>query len=220
MPFDGSSLARLLGRTVGSGLGAGQAAGVHTHGFSSSITLSEQKMVIASGSTEHLATYGSHGFSGTTSSEPLGLPYVQLLLCQKCDDYSAPLPDGLNNVAIFAASACPTGSGQNWTTVSSDIGRFAVGLAPGAPNPGKTFGGSALQALASPGHTHGFSASVKISSHGVAADNGTFLGSYEAYGDAGTLGYSGTTGQPSSQVPYLATTSCRPCGASGQVSCE
>ena len=172
-------------------------------------------MVIAKGSTEHLGTHGSHAFSGTTASGPLGMPYVQLLLCQKCDDYAQPLPASLNNVIAYGGNNCPaaTSSSQGWTPVGNDLGRLMVGLAPGAANPGKTFGGAALQPLAAALHQHSFS------SHGVTASNGSFLGSYEAYGHAGSREYSGTTENGSGELPYLASVSCRPCGGSGQAAC-
>jgi hypothetical protein len=192
----------------------------HQHGLSSSISLSQYDFQLAGGSTEHVGDSGQHDFTATTSTTALGIPYLQLLLCQKCSPMASALPAGLDNLLIHSAAACPGAAqgSQGWTTSTPDHGRLTVAVAPGSANPGTAFGGDALTGPKTLTHTHEFSGKADIGGHGVTGSKGCFI-SCEKVGESGTYSFSGTTDAQAATAPFLTVGLCRPCGGAGQAAC-
>lgn len=137
--------------------------------------------------------------SGTASA---GIPYVQLLVCEKmeaADRSQRPAPVGLH--VYFALSECPEG----WTDSGLPAGRFLVGLPTGG-KPGQTFGAKALTAMAKPTHQHGVKGAIKTTSHGIALASGGAAGGY-AKND--TYSYQVLTDEESAQFPHLMLLQCK-----------
>lgn len=194
------------GQVVGTGLADGEQR-THTHGYASSIDVSDHKFALDGGS-RHFAHDGTHSFSGTSNAASSAVPYIQLLLCQKCYYEAGAIPGELDGViAFYNGKDCPS----NWTATSGVAGRFIVGLPDGAAN-GATFGSGALSPLAVPKHTHNFSDSVRLEPKGVSADNGCGMDICTKHiGLADTYDFSGTTDDGGGHdLPYMAVSSCTP----------
>ena len=209
VPFAPPLSTNTAGQTVGDGFG-NQENRTHSHSLSSSIDLSSHKYALDSGSSRNLTHDGSYAFSGTTDASSNNVPYVQLLLCEKCDSYTNPLPAALAKVIAFHNDLdCPSG----WKATSGNYGRYQVGLPSGGSN-GATFPSSVspLSAMAVAEHKHPFSGQVTLPSSGVTGDNGCdeFSPCSKHYGSQGTYSFSGTSGGPSHNLPYMAVTSCQP----------
>ncbi|HTJ46017.1 MAG TPA: hypothetical protein VL463_28125 [Kofleriaceae bacterium] len=127
------------------------------------------------------------------------LPYVQLFACKK----TAP-PNGLSipgGMVAFFESACPTG----WLEAPAEWnGRMLVGL-PNGGTPGATFGGAPLASGEARTHTHPYTGTVAIPSHGIALVSGCCAGGYASAGDR-TI--SGTTGAGTVDLPYVQLRAC------------
>lgn len=201
----------------------------HTHGVFTRIDVPDHHFLLAGGSTEHLGRPGSHSVSGTTTSTSGSLPYVQLLLCQRCAGAPAPLPTGLAQVVTQSSKDCellagePGADAQQWKEDSHSLGRFTVGLAPTSDptQVGQTFGDQPLAPLGTAGHQHTFGGSTDLASHGIAGLSGCFI-SCTKPAAAGSVGLNDGIAEPVwSGIPYLATRACRPCGnaAAGQSEC-
>ncbi len=228
------SVPDLVGTTVGTALQPNESR-VHQHQWSSSITLPPVAYAGQSGCGEFgscpaVAQGGPMPFADMTGGSDSGVPYLQLLLCQKVEDQSTPVPPVGTPPAgvppeigmLFYNAYCS--SGWKPTRVGSDTGsqllsgRFLVGL-PAGGVPLATFGedrplfvqvwpdGVALEDRT---HAHGFSGAVSVPSVGVGLASGCCAG---GYGGAGSFGYSGTTDPASSNLPYMAVTQCQPCVA-------
>ncbi|HYN77795.1 MAG TPA: hypothetical protein VES73_08375, partial [Lamprocystis sp. (in: g-proteobacteria)] len=220
MPFAGVSAgSEVFGQQVGTPLANLATAGVRGHTLSSGINLNAERFALTHGNTEHLGTAGWHPFTATSSSDDPGVPYLQLLLCRKTADAAAPPPPDLANLILYADAPCADLSGtagQTWTDATADSGRLAVGLAPGAADPGQPFGGPPLAPLGQPQHTHPFAGTVNIEGHGVEA----FFWFHTTVGNAAdSVAFSGTTDPAVAPLPYLAVSACRPCGGAGQPGC-
>ena len=66
------------------------------------------------------------------------------------------------------------------------------------------FGGDALSPETTPLHTHAFSGSVHLPSHGITAAEA----SGDDYAKAGDTGYSGTTETHTPNLPYVQLLNC------------
>lgn len=205
MPFYDPSTGS-VGTAVGTALGNGENR-THTHDFSSSISLASKEYAgIAGCCNENLTSKGSHSFDGTTEAASGGVPYVQLLLCQKAT-FQQPVnpPVGVSSgvVTFFTTADCPSG----WKKTQTTSGRFLVGL-PEDATPGTTFGGAALQSPEEPTHVHTFSGDVEVSTYELALISGCCAG---GYGDHGSKSFSGTTEAAKVGLPFLPVTQCQPC---------
>jgi len=197
----------LLGTTVNSAMGNGEVR-THTHTFSSSIDLSEVKYVgIVGCCNDDTSNDGTMSFSSTTGAADSGMPYVQLLLCQKAQfqrNQNPPIGVPQTVVTFYSTANCPTG----WKQTLLTSGRFIVGLPSGSSTPTAAFGGDPLEVGEDRQHTHTFSGSVTIPSTGVGLGSGCCA---EHYGAAGGYSFQGTTAGASTGLPYTIVTQCQPC---------
>lgn len=131
-----------------------------------------------------------------------GLPYVQLLVCQKQaapDLGQRPAPTG--TLMFFQTAACPDG----WAQAGSTQGRVLIGL-PEDGTPGQKFGGAALAADEKRTHHHALSGKLKTSSHGIALLSGGAAGGYAKDGEHP---YDGKSEEEEAQLPYLQLLQCQ-----------
>lgn len=181
---------------------------LHTHAFQSSITLASKGYDGASGSSNKgTSKDGVMYFNGVTNPTSSGLPYVQLLACQKAIYHSTPNPPiGMpQEVLIFQTTlACATG----WKPSPLTNGRIIVGLPASGAVPQTPFGGDPLAIGEDRVHTHTFIGSVTLPSQGVELAEGGWT---TGYGGAGAVSYAGTTAPSSTGLPYLTVTQCTPC---------
>lgn len=163
--------------------GAGVAVGValasgedrrHTHRFAGTATAAETSFVGIVGGGNGLAQAGEVALVAVDEGASAGLPFVQLLPCEKVGEVS---PGGLpRGVLVMAAASCPVGE-----AATTAYGRLVVGMPEGG-SPGASFGRSvAAGASASPEaapHLHMLSGVMPTPSHGVALASGCCGGGY------------------------------------------
>ena len=115
---------------------------MHGHNAAGQFDLRGVSYAGIAGEANHgVAAAGTVKWSAMTSADSTGLPYLQLLFCQKTAVPRAakdPLPSGL--LAYFAMAACPDG----WAQAALSQGRFVVGL-PEKGAQAMRFGGAPLQ---------------------------------------------------------------------------
>jgi hypothetical protein len=195
-----------LGSLVGTALASGEDR-PHTHSYSSSINLSGVSYVLAHGGGNYGLTYaGPAGFSGTTAPASSGMPYVQLLLCQKTAfQHNTNPPAGVpgNVLTLFMAVNCPYG----WKQARMTAGRYLVGLPAGGAAQA-AFGGPPLSPGEDRMHGHAFSGSVGLSSYAIEGASGCCG---DGYGGNGTYYYSAVTAVAAGGLPYMVVTQCQPC---------
>ncbi len=188
----------------------------HGHMIMGSLSLSSVTYAGIAGEANHgVAHDGSPAMTFMSADAPAGLPYVQLLVCQK---QAAPLntqhlaPSG--TLMFFAAPNCPAGWGQTMTTQ----GRFLVGL-PKSGTADQSFGGAPLTSspLQGPGpdpgqrqgetrmHHHDVSGSIKTTPHGIALLSG---GLATGYAKDDTYSYQATSEDASASPPYIMLLQC------------
>lgn len=145
---------------------------------------------------------------GAADPASSGLPYLQLLVCQKnaaARPGRRPLPRGA--LAFFAQSACPDG----WVQAGATQGRMLVGL-PERGALDATFGGAPLGPAdggAGPerrAHGHGASGSVSLPGHGIALVSGCCASGYAGSGD---YSYSAAGEPAAAALPYLQLLQCQ-----------
>ena len=190
------------GATVGKPLDDGEDR-QHTHGMPVSLTLPSVNYAGIAGEANHgVARAGSVPMTVTGSKASTGLPYVQLLVCQKQvppDLAQRPAPVG--TLMFFKSAGCPTGWGQ----AGSTQGRILIGLPDGA-TPGQKFGGAALTGTDKRTHHHKFAGEITTSAHGIALLSG---GAASGYAKDGTHPYDATTEETEAEVPYLQLLHCQ-----------
>ena len=138
-----------------------------------------------------------------------GLPYVQLLMCQKTAAPVATAPKAPSGTLMFFMSAgCPNGWGQPMVTQ----GRFLVGL-PDNGNPSQSFGGAPLGTSPDPfpvqgekrTHRHTLPGNIKTTSHGIAL----FGGSTDGYAKDDTYPYRVPSDESGVDFPYVRLLQCQ-----------
>jgi hypothetical protein len=77
-----ASDANAVGRRVGAPL-ADQEDRAHSHGFVATAVIATRNLAAADGGNDQAAQPGTLTASGTTAAAPTGLPFVQLVVCQK-----------------------------------------------------------------------------------------------------------------------------------------
>jgi len=201
---DGRLVASLMpgggnGAQVGTAL-SDQEDRKHSHKFSSSIKPSEASYVLIGGCcNDSLAKHKTYDFNGTTDKVSSGLPYVQLLMCQKvAGGETKDVPKGL--LMYSSGFTCPKGFSQPLTLQ----GRFFIGL-PDNGSPGISFGGPALSPSSSPIHSHEFSGSASLEHQGIAGASGCCA---SGYAKKGSYDYSGNTDSHSVDLPFVQFLNC------------
>ena len=113
VPFAPPLPAGTLGTTVGTPLASGEDR-THTHAFTGSIALNDVGFAGASGGDDgYPGASGTVNFSGTTGASSTGLPYLQLLLCQKVEFQHNANPPAFRNTSTCSSprrTARPAGS--------------------------------------------------------------------------------------------------------------
>ena len=175
----------------------------HGHPMPATLNLPSVNYAGVVGEANHgVARAGSVSMMVKGTPTGAGLPYVQLLVCQKQaapDPSQRPAP--LGTLMFFQSAACPAG----WGRAGSTQGRILIGLPEGG-TAGQPFGGKPLAAAERRTHHHAFSGMVKTSSHGIALASGGAAG---GYAKDGTLPYQGTTDEQDSELPYLQLLQCQ-----------
>ena len=180
----------------------------HSHSFKSSISVGSTDLQADSGSGSSSAQDGTYDFSGTTSTETIAFPYLQLLLCKKTAFSSNTLPAGLPQkiLMFYAENDCPDG----WVVSPSGFNRPLLGLPEGG-TPNESVGD---ETVASPGHDywhdHGISGSVNVGSQKISVDKGCniFLCD-KGHANSGSVSFSGTTYWDGA-LPYITLSLCQP----------
>jgi len=194
------------GATVESALDDGEDR-EHSHDFSGSITVPQQSTSAAGGSNSGPGHKGTYSFSGTTSSESSGVPYIQQLVCQADDrDFISGITDQdldvivPGTVAFFETASCPAG----WERPTIQRGRMLLPLMDGA-TPFAVAGGDPLAPAEDRSHGHTVSGSINVPSHGLTLVAGCC---FHSTGEAGTYGYSLSASVESSGFPYISLLVC------------
>ena len=186
--------------TQGSALASGEDR-THAHSVSGSVDFPDvQYVAIAGSGNGGLAPSGGAPVVATLSQEQAGLPYLQLLVCQKTAAPVAaahPVPHG---TLLYFTSPCPAG----WTRAADTQGRYLVGLPSGGA--AGSFGGPPLGLGELRTHTHTVSASFSTVSHGVALASGC-CGS--GYAGSGSYSFSLPSSAAAAGLPYLQLPQCQ-----------
>lgn len=192
--------AALNGYSLGSPLGDREVR-AHTHNYAGSFTLDAVSYVgVVGGGNTGTSAAGTVRYDAQTSSDPAGLPYVQLRVCRKTGPVMArPLPSGL--MIFFAGMQCPSG----WTQPVATRGRVMVGLPSGGQD-GATFGAAPLGQDTAPQHTHPTIAELAAAGHGIALASGCCGGGYAR---AGTYRVMGRTDANSAAMPTVQLLQCQ-----------
>jgi hypothetical protein len=192
--------ATLNGYSLGSPLGDREVRG-HTHNFSGIFALDAVSYVgVVGGGNTGTSAAGTVRFDAQTSSDPAGLPYVQLLVCRKTGPVMArPLPSGLR--MFYAGMQCPSG----WTQPVETRGRVMVGL-PRDGQDGAAFGGAPIGQDTAPQHTHPTTTQLTAAGHGIALATGCCGGGYAR---AGTYRMMGRTEGNSAGMPTIQLLQCQ-----------
>jgi hypothetical protein len=175
----------------------------HGHGTSASVSLPSVSYVGIAGEANHgLGRAGATAMTVTTTQVSAGLPYVQLLVCQKTaepDPAQRPAPSGM--LLFFLLPGCPEG----WAQAGASQGRFLVGL-PDTGTPGQAFGGRPLGPGEKRLHRHGIQGTIKTSSHGISLLSGGGAG---GYAQDGSHPYQAQSDEVSAALPYLQLLQCQ-----------
>lgn len=198
---------------VGQSFGAALADGedrAHDHGsFGASFAWSSASFAGAAGGTNPLgAAPADASVTLATAATSAGLPYVELLACQKVAGASpgqGPIPSGMT--LFFASETCPA----DWTAATATLGRHLVGAAIAAVQPdaspfGATFGGPPLAPGERREHFHDASVAVTLPAHGVALASGAGAGGYAGAGDYASQAQ---TAPAVADVPYTQLLQCQ-----------
>lgn len=180
----------------------------HGHTVTATLPLPQVSYAGIAGEANHgLARAGSPPVTVTFDKVSAGLPYVQLLICQKT---AAPLTTkGLapaGTLMFFATPGCPSGWGPTVTTT----GRFLVGV-PEKGTANQSFGGAPLSKTP-PGeaesrrHSHEAHGTISTSSHGIALLSG---GAADGYARNGKHAYVATAAASAVEFPYIQLLQCQ-----------
>jgi hypothetical protein len=185
----------------------------HGHDMGGNLPLSSVTYAGIAGEANHgVAHDGMPPISFTSKSASSGLPYVQLLVCQKLTTpviTQKLVPSG--TLMFFATTTCPDGWGQTMATQ----GRIPVGL-PAGGTPDQSFGGAPLTSTAGPGpgpnqgevrtHHHVVQGSIQTNSHGIALLSG---GLAEGYAKNTTYPYQTSSAEAPVDLPYIMLLQCQ-----------
>jgi hypothetical protein len=189
-----------IGGTVGTPLSNAGDDPSHDHSLDGGIALDSTSYVGIGGEANHgVARDGQPALMLSATPSSTGLPYVQLLICQK--HAAAPVigtaPKGM--VAFFESPACPA----EWTEYAPAAGRHLVGL-PGGSQPGG-FGGQPLAPGEDRPHSHSVAGNIATNSHGIALAGGCCAGGYARNG---TYPFTIASGPSSSGLPHIQLRAC------------
>lgn len=147
----------------------------HGHAVMTNFNLSTVSYAGIAGEANHgLARGGSQALTGKTNAVPIGLPYVQLLVCNKLDEPDPRLrPVAKGTLVFFRTPDCPKGFVQ----AGGSQGRLIIGV-PELATPGQKFGGLPLKSGEKRVHHHALSGSITTSSHGIALASGSGASGY------------------------------------------
>jgi hypothetical protein len=189
------------GTTAGTPLGDGEDR-QHSHAFQTSFTPTTISVSGSSGSNANIAASTTVNINSTTQPASSGLPYVQLLVCQKNADPPEGLPSPPSGMMTFFSnvSACPS----SWTQVAVTQGRYIVGLPDGAVA-GLTFGGSALGSQEVRDHSHTVRGSLVTGTYTLALVSGNGTG----FTRTGTYPFNTTSSTTPADLPYLQLLHCQ-----------
>ena len=188
------------GVSVGDPLASGEDR-KHGHHMSGSFSLDDVGYAGVAGCCDHsVAQQASVSFDADLEEASLGIPYVQLLTCQKTDvavPGAAPIPPHM--VSFFDAATCPTG----WTRTSLQAGRLLVGLPFGAMADAP-FGGTPISQMLDPIHGHQVDTTLATTSEGV----GLASGGTDGYAKNGSYDVSVQSTNTAGGFPYLTLLQC------------
>jgi hypothetical protein len=167
----------VVGAVRGDPLGSGEDRR-HSHTFSGTASSSEASFVGIVGGGNGLSANGTFTPGATEQGASAGLPYLQLLACEKA---AAPSPGDLpGDLSIFSASTCPVGA-----AIEVGWGRLIVATPAGGTS-GASFGrATPLEGPPLPEatpHTHTLSGRIPTPSKGIALASGCCGGGYASSG--------------------------------------
>jgi len=174
---------------------------VHSHTISSQVYMPVKSISAIGCCNPDGACYGSYPVNGKTTSEPSGLPFVQLLLCTLTAEVDGDIPYG--TLAYFSNTTIKTCEEMSgWATITTTDGRSII--------PGYTTGTfasttSPLKSLEDRPHSHTFQASFTTQDQsyaGVAGCCDKKLAEYQTYP------ISDVTSSVSSGLPYVQLLTC------------
>jgi hypothetical protein len=195
-PTDGA----LAGLPVGTALADGEDRQHGHDGAVLGVAIADVSFVGIVGGGNGVGASGTVNVGVSGAAGAAGLPYVELLACQKMADplpAPKPLPRGL--VGYFDG-ACPGG----WSAASALVGRYLVGL-PDGGTAGAAFGGPSLHAGELRTHSHAVDGSFATTPKGIALASGC-CGS--GYARNGSYAFSGASAEASAAPPYLPLIAC------------
>ncbi|MCC6623127.1 MAG: hypothetical protein IT385_17850 [Deltaproteobacteria bacterium] len=160
----GRTAVAVAGEAVGSTLAEPLASGedrAHAHTFTGAGTSASVSFAGVAGGGNGLAAAGALAVTATGGAASAGLPYLQLLACEKVAlEERGRLP---RDVFVFVdAPACPA----SWAASITGHDRLVVGTPDGGTS-GASFG--AIEVAA---HAHGLNGTIPTPSHGVALASG------------------------------------------------
>ena len=175
----------------------------HTHGLQASFGTQSADYESFPNDWVDFASPGQYSVAGTSASDGPVLPFVSLLVCEKdAIGNSEGVP--LGTMIFFGAEDCPDG----WGVTIGANGRFIVGIG-GNGTQGATFGSDPIgSGETTTQHDHAFSGEVYLPTS--AHPGGPRIPNYEfqSYVTTAGNGYSGVSGEATSELPYLVLQTC------------
>lgn len=175
----------------------------HSHAMTATLKLSSVDYAGIAGEANHsLAHDGTVTLKVMGAPAAAGLPYVQLLVCQKSD----PPPPTRKQVpagtrVFFTGPSCP----QGWGETKAAQGRFIVGV-PEQGKASQNFGGAPLASGEKRTHRHTVEGKLQTSSQGIALLSGGLAGGY-AKND--NYPYQGSSDEGEGGMPYIQLLQCQ-----------
>jgi hypothetical protein len=159
-----------------------------------------------SGEQRQFAQPDKYTLSATSAPGGPVLPFVSLLVCEKEEGVGNSEGVPLGTMIFFEAADCP----DDWGVTIGANGRFVVGIG-GNGTQGATFGSDPI----GPGersieHDHKFSGYVSLPESGYPGQEAQGYGTagFVPGGELSDFPVSGTSGEATSEVPYLVLQAC------------
>lgn len=175
----------------------------HAHAMTATLQLSSVDYAGIAGEANHsLAHDGTMTLKVVGTASAAGLPYVELLVCQKSE---APPPTRKQVPAgarvFFTGPSCP----QGWGETKATQGRFLVGV-PEKGKAGQGFGGAPLASGEKRTHRHLLEGKLQTSSQGIALLSG---GLARGYARDDNYPYQGSSDEVEGGLPYIQLLQCQ-----------
>jgi len=149
----------------------------HSHAFTGAATIAAVSFAGIAGGGNSLAGAGALTVTAVDAGASSGLPYLQLLACEKVAvEERGRLPSDV--FVLVAGATCP----ETWTATLTGHGRLVVGTPEGGTS-GASFGAPSDAA-----HAHALGGTIPTPSHGIALVSGCCAGGFaSAAGASATL---------------------------------